>query len=150
MRRVGWGDPYVPVEFAVFELTVQGGASVVCWRRNDLHLGNSLLIAVTRGISSGMRTVMRRKLLARMRSRYSRLAMSQILCIDILSYGFDEDLLERGLHDFEAGDSRATLGGRGKEWLSVGSRAVYTAELDLLLTTIVLRAFNAGMREKGI
>ena len=49
---------------------------------------------------------MMRKLLVRTRSRYSRFAMSQTLCIDFASYGvFDEDLFECGLHDLEAGDA---------------------------------------------
>src|SRR5947209_8448094 len=56
-------------------------------------------------ISSGMRRVEMRNALVRTRSRYSRFAMSQTLCIDAVSYGFDKDLFEGGFHEFEAGDA---------------------------------------------
>ncbi len=56
-------------------------------------------------ISTGMRIVEMRKALVRTRSRYSRFAMSQTLCIDFASYGLDEDLFQGWLHDFEAGDA---------------------------------------------
>ena len=62
-----------------------------------------------------------RKALVRTRSRYSRFAMSQTLCIDFASYGFDEDLFERGLHDLEAGDARFG-DGLGEQRLRVGCR----------------------------
>ena len=55
---------------------------------------------------TGMRMVVMRKALVRTRSRYSRFAMSQTLCIDFASYGFDKYLFKRRLHDFEAGDAR--------------------------------------------
>src|SRR6202035_2031510 len=99
---------------------------------------------------SGMRMVMMRKLFARMRSRYSRLATSQTLCIDIFSYGFDEDLLKGGLHDFEAGDASAALDGCGEEWLGVRAGAVEAVEFYVGLSAVVLRGFNAGMLEEGI
>src|SRR5260370_13403643 len=97
----------------------------------------------------GMRMVMMRKLFARMRSRYSRFAMSQMLSIDILSYGFDEDLLEGGLHDFEAGDAGAALDGCGEERLGVGAGAVDAMEFYVGLSAVVLRGFDAGMLEEG-
>src|SRR5713226_8025411 len=99
---------------------------------------------------SGMRIVMMRKLFARMRSRYSRFATSQTLSIDIFSYGFDEDLLEGGLHHFEAGDASAALDGGGEERLRVGTGVVGATKFDLGLSAIVLRAFDAGMGEEGI
>src|SRR6202171_1347268 len=105
---------------------------------------------------SGMRMVMRRKLFARMRSRYSRFATSQTLCIDIFSYGFDEDLLEGGLHDFEANDAGAALDGgggggvRGEEGLGVGTGAIDAMEFYVGLSAVVLRGFNAGMLKKGV
>src|SRR6266481_3286697 len=99
---------------------------------------------------SGMRMVMMRKLFARMRSRYSRFATSQTLSIDIFSYGFDEDLLEGGLHHFEAGDASAALDGGGEERLRVGTGVVGATKFDLGLSAIVLRAFDAGMREEGV
>src|SRR3982074_857715 len=99
---------------------------------------------------SGMRMVMMRKLFARMRSRYSRFATSQTLCIDIFSYGFDEDLLEGGLHDFEAGDASAALDGCGEGRLGVGTGSVEAVEFDVGLATVVLRGFDAGMLEEGI
>src|SRR5260370_24235081 len=86
-------------------------------------------------MSNGMRMVEMRKALVRTRSRYSRFAMSQTLCIDFASvnrfpgfccYFFDKDLFEGGFHDFEAGD--AGLGdGLGEEVLDV----VAFVELDL-------------------
>src|SRR5258707_15338839 len=99
---------------------------------------------------SGMRMVMMRKLFARMRSRYSRFATSQTLCIDIFSYGFDEDLLEGGLHDFEAGDASAALDGCGEKGLGVGTGAVPAMEFYVGLSAIVLRSFDARMLEEGV
>src|ERR1700733_12410862 len=64
-------------------------------------------------IRHGMRTVASMKPRVRTRSMYSRLAMSQTLCMDLASgfdelgrslHGGDEDLFERGLDDFEACD----------------------------------------------
>src|SRR5258708_40055017 len=97
-----------------------------------------------------MRMVMMRKLFAWMRSRYSRFAMSQILCIDIFSYGLDEDLFEGGLHDFEANDAGAALRGCGEERLRVGRFAVDAVEFDLSLAAVVLHGFDAGMGEEGL
>src|SRR5258708_38406051 len=99
---------------------------------------------------SGMRMVMRRKLFARMRSRYSRFATSQTLSIDIFSYGFDEDLLEGWLHDFEAGDAGAALDGGGEERLGVGTGSVEAGEFYFGLPTVGLRGFDAGMMQEGI
>src|SRR5258705_7255710 len=99
---------------------------------------------------SGMRMVMMRKLFARMRSRYSRFATSQTLCINIFSYGFDEDLLEGGLHDFEAGDAGAALYGGGEERLGVRTGAIDAVEVYGGLPAVVLRAFDAGVPEEGI
>src|SRR5579871_5652520 len=56
-------------------------------------------------INSGMRMVERRKARVRTRSRYSRFAMSQTLCIDFASYGLDEDLFQGWFHHFEASDA---------------------------------------------
>src|SRR5260370_13228639 len=99
---------------------------------------------------SGMRIVMMRKLFARMRSRYSRFATSQTLSIDIFSYGFDEDLLEGGLHHFEAGDASAALDGGGEKRLGVGTGSVDAVEFYVGLSAVVLRSFDAGMLEKGV
>ena len=93
---------------------------------------------------------MMRKLFARMRSRYSRFATSQMLCVDIFSYGFDEDLLEGGLHDFEARDAGAALDGRSEERLGIGTGAVEAVEFDVGLSAVVLCAFDAGVLKKGI
>src|SRR4030088_3158834 len=101
-------------------------------------------------MSSGIRMVMMRKLFARMRSRYSRFATSQTLCIDIFSYGFDEDLLEGGLHDFEAGDAGAALNGGGEERLSVRAGAVEAVEFYVGLSAVVLCGFDAGVVEEGV
>src|SRR5882757_5795231 len=98
----------------------------------------------------GMRMVMMRKLFARMRSRYSRFATSQTLSIDIFSYGFDEDLLEGGLHHFEAGDTGAALDSGGQERLGVGTCAVDAMEFYVGLSAIVLHSFDAGMLEEGV
>src|SRR5581483_3260822 len=76
----------------------------------------------------GMRTVARMKPLVRTRSMYSRLAMSQILCMDLASgfgelgsslHGGDEDLFERGLNDFETSDVGAARDGFGEQRLRV-------------------------------
>src|SRR3984893_16886391 len=99
---------------------------------------------------SGMRMVMMRKLFARMRSRYSRFATSQTLSIDIFSYGFDEDLLEGGLHDFEAGDASAALDGGGEEGLGVGTGSVEAVEFYFGLSAIVLCGFDAGVMKEGV
>src|SRR5438309_9247550 len=99
---------------------------------------------------TGMRMVMMRKLFARMRSRYSRFATSQTLSIDIFSYGFDEDLLEGGLHDFEAGDASAALDGGGEEGLGVGTGAVEAVEVYIGLSAVVLRGLDAGVLEEGV
>src|SRR5438477_2828141 len=98
----------------------------------------------------GMRMVMMTKLFARMRSRYSRLATSQTLCIDFFSYGFDEDLLEGGLHNFEAGDASAALDGGGEERLGVGTGSVEAMEFNVGLAAVVLRGFDARMLEERI
>src|ERR1700761_7038624 len=98
---------------------------------------------------SGMRMVMMRKLFARMRSRYSRFATSQTLCIDIFSYGFDEDLLESGLHHFEAGDSGAALDGGGEEGLGIRAGSVEAVEFYFGLSAVVLRGFDTGVLEEG-
>ncbi len=74
-----------------------------------------------------MRTVITMKALVRMRSRYSRFAMSQTLCIGFASYGFDEDLFKGGLHDFEAGDAGAAGDGVGEQGLGVGMGTVAVA-----------------------
>src|SRR5580704_13940865 len=56
-------------------------------------------------ISRGMRIVEMRKALVRTRSRYSRFAMSQTLCIDFASYGLNENLFQGWFHHFEASDA---------------------------------------------
>ncbi len=91
---------------------------------------------------------MMRKLFARMRSRYSRFATSQTLSIDIFSYGFDEDLLEGWLHDFEAGDASAALDGCGEERLGVGPPLA--VEFYVGLSAVVFGGFDAGVLEEGI
>src|SRR5258707_208486 len=97
-------------------------------------------------MSNGMRMVEMRKALVRTRSRYSRFAMSQTLCIDFASgdsfrrfrrHFFDKDLFEGGFHDFEAGD--AGLGdGLGEEGLAV----VAFVELDLGHAVVGLGALD--------
>src|SRR5271154_5543906 len=85
-----------------------------------------------------------------MRSRYSRFAMSQILSIDVVSYGLDEDLLEGGLHDFEAIDACAALDGGCEEGLGVRGETVDAVKLDLGLAAVVLGGFDAGGGEEGV
>src|SRR5271163_2262638 len=90
---------------------------------------------------SGIRMVATRNALVRMRSRYSRLAMSQMLCIDVNScrlrglrrfgYLFDEDLFQRRLHHFEASDAGFD-DCRGEERLRVGA----FVETDLGVPTV--------------
>ena len=90
------------------------------------------------------------KTLARTRSRYSRFAMSQMLSIDIFSYGLDEDLFEGGLHDFETGDAGAALNCSGEEGLGIGADVVDAAKLDLCLAAVVLRGLDGWMGEEGV
>src|SRR6266853_1115776 len=92
---------------------------------------------------SGMRMVMMRKLFARMRSRYSRFATSQTLSIDIFSYGFDEDLLEGGFHDFEAGDAGAALDGAGENEMTAGDEGDGVADFFDLVHAV-------GAEEDGL
>ena len=71
-------------------------------------------------ISTGMRMVEMRKALVRTRSRYSRFAMSQTLCIDFASYGLNENLFQGWFHHFEASDA-GFRDGFGQQGLGVGS-----------------------------
>src|ERR1700678_2666379 len=104
-------------------------------------------------ISVGMRMVATMKALVRMRSRYSRFAISRTLCIDcapgihfavLCCNFFDEDLFEGRLHDLEAGD--ASLGdGVRQKLLGIGS----IAQLDLGATAVVLCRLDKSMIEEG-
>src|SRR5215475_10240828 len=95
-------------------------------------------------MSRGIRRVEMRKALVRTRSRYSRFAMSQTLCIDAVSYGFDEDLFEGWFHHFEASDA-GTGDGLGKKRLRIGA----VAKLDLRHAVVVLVTLYCGMVEEG-
>src|SRR5262245_41682847 len=96
-------------------------------------------------MSTGIMMVETRKALVRTRSRYSRLAMSQMLRIDLFSgefsgfrcYLFDEDLFERWLGHFKPGDM---CFGDGRSEQRLGVRAL--AELDLRHTVIVFNALD--------
>src|SRR5271154_6768180 len=81
----------------------------------------------------GMRIVMIRKLLAWMRSRYSRFAMSHTLRIGFASYGFDEDLFEGGFHHLKVVDVGAVFD-RGCEKMLRGGIVV---KLDLRVAGVV-------------
>ena len=74
--------------------------------------------------STGIRMVAMMKARVRMRSRYSRLLISQVLRrglgIDVFSYSLDEDLFEGGLGDFKAGDAGAVGDGVVEDELGVG------------------------------
>src|ERR1700744_2708777 len=102
-----------------------------------------------------MSTVAMRKLLARTRSRYSRFAISQTLCIDSASClciaeacadVFDEDLFQCGFHDFKAVDVSTACDGLGKNLLG-GSLVV---QLDLGDAGVVLRFDDTRMAEEGV
>src|ERR1700760_1755738 len=96
-------------------------------------------------MSTGIRMVMTRKLLARTRSRYSRFAMSQTLCIGFASYGFNKDLFERGFHNLEPGDASTVLDGCSQNLLRGG----FVAKLDLCVSGVVLGFSDAGMLQKA-
>src|SRR5580698_10633891 len=95
-------------------------------------------------MSVGMRMVAMMKALVRMRSRYSRFAISQILCIDFAPDYFDKDVFQARLHDLEAGDARLCCGS-GKKCLRIGA----VAQLDFGMAAVVLRGLNGGMIEEG-
>src|SRR5260370_42421618 len=129
-----------------------GETMVMC----DVDLALPLVMtepAMPPPMSNGMRMVEMRKALVRTRSRYSRFAMSQTLCIDFASvnrfpgfccYFFDKDLFEGGFHDFEAGN--AGLGdGLGEEGLAV----VCVAELDLGAALVVFCLVDGGVVYEG-
>src|SRR5580693_708485 len=96
---------------------------------------------------SGISTVITRKLLARMRSIYSRRAMSRTLRIDSASatHGLDEDLFQGRLRHFKPPDLRG-LRGKGQQRLCV----VAILQRDLGMTAVVLRRCDAGVLQKRI
>ena len=58
----------------------------------------------------GMSTVLMRKALLRIRSRYSRRAISNASCIDFLPYRLDENLFQRRLHQIKSINPRVLFG----------------------------------------
>src|ERR1700721_3601192 len=102
----------------------------------------------------GVRMVAMMKALVRMRSRYSRFAMSQMLCINfapvihlpvLCCHFFNEYVFEGGLHDFEASDTGPGDGG-GEQGLWIGS----IAQLDFGAATVVFcRLDGGGFEERG-
>src|ERR1700733_1747947 len=92
----------------------------------------------------GMRMVATMKALVRMRSRYSRFAMSQILCIDFAPDYFDKDVFQAGLHDLEASDTGPCRCGY-EEYLRVGA----LMQLDFGVAAVVLHGLDGGMIEEG-
>src|SRR5258708_7462870 len=102
--------------------------------------------AIPPPIRTGMRMVEMRKALVRTRSRYSRFAMSQTLCIDFASYGLDKDLFKSGLHDFEAGDA-----GLGNSLSEESLAVIAVVELDLGVALVVFCLVDGGViEERGI
>src|SRR5665213_2217221 len=99
-------------------------------------------------IRRGMRMVMIRKLLARMRSIYSRFAISHTLCIDFTSGFrvaetspdvFDEDLFKRGLDHFKPSNIYAARDCSGKHMLACG----FVAQQDVGVAGVVLGRLDA-------
>src|SRR6185437_7099253 len=102
-------------------------------------------------INSGKRIVKKRKAFVRMRSRYSRFAISQTLCIDLASNFFYEYLFERRFLNLEAVDTGAALDSIGEQRLRVGSNSVDRTQLDLRSAAVSLRLFDGRMlKEAGI
>src|SRR5208283_969206 len=119
---------------------------------------------------SGIMRVVMRKPRVRMRSRYSRRAMSQTLCIEAasvelveLGHGefaaifagqgllhlLDEDLFEGGFHDLEARD--AGVGdGLGEQGLGVVGQGCGGAKPDLGVAVVTLEVFDAGVVEEAV
>src|SRR5580698_1064543 len=102
-----------------------------------------------------MSTVAMRKLLERIRSRYSRFAISQTLCIDSASCFciaeacadvFDEDLFQRGFHDFKAVDVSTARDSLGENLLGGG----LVVQLDLGDAGVVLRLGNTRVAKEGV
>src|ERR1035437_8767690 len=119
---------------------------------------------------SGIMTVVMMNPRVRMRSRYSRRAMSQTLIIEVallrlveLGHGefpavgdgqrlanlLDKDVFEGGLGDLEAGDTR-DADGVGEQRLGVVGKGGRRAQLDLGVAAVALEAFDAGMLQEGI
>src|SRR5215472_905185 len=94
-------------------------------------------------ISSGIRSVEIRKALVRTRSRYSRFAMSQTLCIDPVSYRLNKDLFECRLHDLKSCNPRLA-NGCSEQRLPI----VAVTQFDLGHAVVVLSALNRRMPQK--
>src|SRR5271163_923675 len=125
------------------------GETMAMWEAGLLRAAPMALTRPPPIMISGIRTVITTKERVRMRSRYSRFAMSQTLCIGFASYGFDEDLFEGWLHDLEARDAGAAGDGLGQQRLRVGMGTVAVAgvELDLGVAGVVLVALDRGVVE---
>src|SRR5665213_2880400 len=93
--------------------------------------------------------VKKRKALVRMRSRYSRFAMSQTLCIDLASNFLYEYLFERRFLHLEAVDACTALDSIGKQRLGVGSNSINGAKLDLGAAAVGLGFLDGGMLKKA-
>src|SRR5512140_2834028 len=93
---------------------------------------------ITPHISAGTSTVVIQKALVRTRSRYSRLMMTQTLCIAIiLADHVDEDLLERWLDQLELRDARAR-----REQLEQLLRVGAGRQLHLDVIAVVVRRLH--------
>src|ERR1700761_2387970 len=110
---------------------------------------------ISAAIRHGMSTVARMKPRVRTRSIYSRLAMSQMLCMDLASgfdelgcalYGGDENLFERGLDDLEACDVGAARYGLDEQRL----RVFRGVKLDFGDAGVVACVGNVAASEKGV
>ena len=81
-----------------------------------------------------------------MRSRYSRLAMSQMLRISFASYDFDEDLFEGGspTHLGKVVDVSAVFDGCSEKMLGGGA----VVEFDLGVAGVVFGRLDGGVVEE--
>src|ERR1700723_1798467 len=98
-------------------------------------------------MTSGMSTVITTKLLARMRSIYSRRAMRRTLRIDpaLLADGLNEYLLQRRLAHLEPPDL-CRLRGEGQQRLCV----IAIFQCDLRVATVVFRRCDARVLQKRV
>jgi hypothetical protein len=129
--------------------------TMAMWERVDLLLLSRKEVPKTKTpMRTGMSTVETMKALVVTRSRYSRRAMSQTLCMDdvsgwilggLVGDRFDEDLFEGGGGELEAGDTGVSDGG-GEELLGVGA----VAEGDLGVAAVVLRGEDGWVLEEGV
>src|SRR5215471_1191214 len=111
---------------------ISGATTIKCLVPREPLLIINVGSTVTPSIKAGIRSVMTIKDLVRTRSRYSRRAISMMLCIRFSDY-LDEDLFQRGLHQFKLVDSRM-VGHHAQKLLRIGPRG--QPHLDVIAVVV--------------